>query len=252
MTDSKMHPNTSVDLSSTEVWGATTPWRGTLDDLRETAQSEFLRVPVFYVDHGTYGKWFLERQGVLRTKAVGEHLAKFLRGNYFPESRGHNFHSGSQEHIDGYVPYFLQLHTARYLRGDSQPAERKDATRFIINRYRLPDGKTVRSFIPETPGQKLAQEYNNSVPITTFLRPNVIDASFGRAMNAAGYSLPKSSGVLTVDVPIGCTAVFLNGFGDGNEIYSHQAMSVGGDGKVKSFQRVVSLGRVVVPGGVTI
>lgn len=224
-------------------------WRGTIDALCSATRESLLVAPLFIVDHEPYRRRSQERQATTRSREVGTKLARIFGGSYYLETRGHNFKSASEEHVDGVVDPYLQVHTTYFADRDLQTASVHGATRFIMRRYALPEGLTIGDFIPPKPYQLLRTEYANSMPIQ-HAKPPYIDISFAKKMSVAGHQLPPAHAVYAFDVPIGSTAVFLNGFGQGNEVLSHETMSVSPNGSPATFQRIASLGRVVVPGGV--
>ncbi len=224
-------------------------WRGSVDDLRSASEESLLVAPLFVVDHEPYRRHFHERQATARTKEVGLSVARIFGGTYRLETRGHNFKSANSEHIDGVVDPYLQIHTTYFADRDLQIAPIQGATRFIMRRYLLPNGLLVGDVIPKKPSHSLEREYVDSKRIQHVEQPYV-DTSFANMMKTVGHQLPAAKTVFVIDVPIGSTAVFLNGFGYGNEILSHETKSVRADGSLATFQRVASLGRVVVPGGV--
>lgn len=214
-------------------------WQGTVDDMAHATPSELLRQPIFVVHDDHDPHQHKKRHSIRRVRRVGATLAHLHGGVFILETPTVSFGTHTPEHVDGKVPRYLQIHTARPEQGSGQ-----GGSRFLLRKYVFPTQTDIRDFIPPSPFEKREGEFSNSIEIQHIGSP-YSDISLARKMAQKGHNLPTPSDEYSVFVPYGSTAVFINGFGFDTTFITHEVFSAEENTPLTYARRLVTLGRIV-------
>jgi hypothetical protein len=214
-------------------------WQGDVAALRSSSPNELLATPLFVVNHEPLKARYQQWQAGRRNNMVGLVLTDYFGGIYTSEAPGVSFSPQTLEHVDGKVPHYLQIHTAR-----SGQKGRAYASKFVIRTYAFPFGTTIRDFLPNTATNKRMSEYGNSV-VVPVIQPPYTGDSLRSYMQSQGTDLTQIGEPIVAVVPFGSTAVFINGFGSNQFFVSHEVSSVQPNGDPSSDRRIVALSRLV-------
>lgn len=224
--------------------GDSAHWRGSISDLSRATPEELFTAPLFVVEHGDLPDHFTALTAKNRTASVGKQVAKLFAGVSSVEGALDVYNGGVPEHFDGvHVQRYAQVNTCHRTNKNDLTGE-GGATRFTIRRRSFAPATLSDYFdLPDDTTEE-AELYANSCLVYT-RRPDPVKPSIQEIAEREDLPFPNTAKTWTITVPIGATAVFLNGSGFSDSFYTHETRSWHASDRESNFNRVAKLGRVV-------
>ncbi len=218
-------------------------WRGSIADLSRATPEDLFEAPLFVVEHDPLPNKWVSRACKHRTSTVGKQVAKIFSGAYKHEGDLPVF-SGVAEHFDGvHIPRYAQINTT-YPHNAQDKTGKGGATQFTLRRRSF-SPFTLTDYYPE-PIRSLEEDEKYANSCLIFSRySDRLKPSLDEIAKSEDLPLPSTAREWTITIPIGATAVFLNGSGLETDFFTHQTRSWHAESRETNFLRIAELGRVV-------